>query len=243
MTCIDCFKPFYLSPDNDSCVEDCGYCYAKDNKSFRAWQCVNCKTRYKPLVKYNLNGTCVDDIPLMSYPDPDVDGKPTHVLDDFCNLLIGCKGGCFNCTHWYTEKCTKCKPDFYKKDFYSLTQPDYFPCFTKDECHGIAQYPYDLTEETGGVAKILNGEGVCYNCRLREGNYRQVEYNFTCGPRAKRTYVNITYYIATRRLLFRSGGIRPPYHLPGTSYQRKRQRSDCPNFRGSPECLRHPSRP
>ena len=45
----------------------------------------------------------------------------------------------------------------------------------------------------GGVPKKLpNGEEVCYNCKLRENNYRQVENNFTCGPKVKRTYVNNT---------------------------------------------------
>ena len=193
-TCIDCFKPFYLSPNNDSCVEDCDYCYAKDNKNFRAWQCVNCKTRYLPKVKYNLNGTCYDEIPKIEYPDPDIQGKLHWVEDDKCNWLTGCKGGCFSCKFWYTEQCTKCKPDFYKEDFYSLTQPETFPCFTENECHGIEKYKYNESMKIGGVAKVLNGEGVCYNCRLREGNYRQVENDFTCVPRAKRTYIDIAHY-------------------------------------------------
>ena len=48
--------------------------------------------------------------------------------------------------------------------------------------------------EIGGIPKIINGEGVCYNCHLREGNYCQVEPDFTCGERPKRTYINITHY-------------------------------------------------
>ena len=197
-TCVDCYKPFYLAPNNDSCVKDCDYCYAKDNKTFRAWQCVNCKTRY-PQVKYNLNGTCYDEIPLITYPDPEFTGKNVKhwVEDDTCNWLTGCKGGCFSCKNWYTEKCTKCKPNYFKEDYYS-EPPDpnrvSFPCFTERECHGLDKYKYDEEKEIGGVAKVLDGEGVCYNCRLREGNYRQVENDFTCGPKAKRTYVNITHY-------------------------------------------------
>ena len=179
-------------------MKDCDYCYAKDNKTFRAWQCVNCKTRY-PQVKYNLNGTCYDEIPLITYPDPEFTGKNVKhwVEDDTCNWLTGCKGGCFSCKNWYTEKCTKCKPNYFKEDYYS-EPPDpnrvSFPCFTERECHGLDKYKYDEEKEIGGVAKVLDGEGVCYNCRLREGNYRQVENDFTCGPKAKRTYVNITHY-------------------------------------------------
>ena len=99
-------------PDHESCVDECPYCLAKD-KVLR--ECVNCKTRYNT-PKYHLNGTCYDEIPLIEYEDPDVHGKPHHILDDQCNLLIGCKGGCFNCS-WYTEKCTQCFPGFYKKDY------------------------------------------------------------------------------------------------------------------------------
>ena len=67
----ECYKPFYLSHNKNSCVEDCWYCFAKDNKSFNVWQCVNCKTAYSK-EKYNLNGTCYDEIPLITYKDIDV---------------------------------------------------------------------------------------------------------------------------------------------------------------------------
>ncbi len=192
-TCSKCKMPFYLSPNNDSCVEDCGYCYSKDNKTFSSWQCVNCKTRYEK-EKYNLNGTCYDEIPLMKYDDPDVYDKPHHIVDDKCNWLWGCKEGCFKCNTWYTSKCTKCKKGYYMEDFYSLTQKETFPCFKEEECKGIIPYQFDKTMQVGGVPKIINGEGVCYNCRLREGNYRQVENDFSCGPKPKRTFVNITHY-------------------------------------------------
>ena len=191
--CDQCFKPHYLMPDHESCVDDCGYCLAKDDQLM---ECVNCKTRYLS-PKYNLNGTCYDEIPEITYEDPDVKGKKHHVLDDQCNLLIGCKEGCFNCSLWYTEKCTKCFPEFYKEDHFPSPDPPIFPCFKEKECQGIEPYQFDknfLVSPPGGVPKILNGEGVCYNCRYREGSYRQVENNFTCGPKAKRTYVNITHY-------------------------------------------------
>ena len=48
--------------------------------------------------------------------------------------------------------------------------------------------------EIGRVPKVINGEEICYNCRLREGNYRQVENNFICGPKVKRTYISIIHY-------------------------------------------------
>ena len=101
-------------PDHESCVDDCGYCLAKDNKT-KIWECVNCKTRYG-VEKYNLNGTCYDTIPKIEYDDPDVKGKDHHIIDDQCNLLIGCKEGCKNCFEWYTEKCTSCFPNFFKND-------------------------------------------------------------------------------------------------------------------------------
>ena len=189
--CDQCFKPHYLMPDHESCVDDCGYCLAKDDNLM---ECVNCKTRYLS-PKYNLNGTCYDEIPIITYEDPDVKGKKHHILDEKCNWLIGCKGGCFNCSIWYTEKCTQCFPDYYKKDFFSLNETHLdFPCYTEKQCQGIEQYPFNKSDSVGGVPKVLNGEGVCYNCRLRENNYRQVENNFVCGPFAKKTYINITYY-------------------------------------------------
>ena len=131
-TCDDCYKPLFLSPNNDSCVQDCGYCYAKDKTSFEAWQCVNCKTRY-PIEKYNLNGTCYDTIPLITYKDPDVFNKSHHIINDQCNLLIGCKEGCFNCSPWYSETCIKCKKGYYKEDFFNLIQPNTYHCFKERE--------------------------------------------------------------------------------------------------------------
>ena len=191
--CKKCFYPHFLTPEKDKCVDDCGYCLAKD---WKLMECVNCKNRYDS-PKYNLNGTCYDEIPEITYPDPDVFGKKHHVIDETCNLLIGCKEGCKNCSEWYTEKCTLCFPDFYKEDFFSLIEPPTFYCFKEKECQGIEPYQFNKSLRIGGVPKILDGEGVCYNCRLRENpgnNYRQVENNFTCGPKPKKTFVDILHY-------------------------------------------------
>ena len=194
--CEDCFRPHYLMPDHESCVDDCGYCLAKDNKT-KIWECVNCKTRYG-VEKYNLNGTCYDTIPKIEYDDPDVKGKDHHIIDDQCNLLIGCKEGCKNCSQWYTEKCTLCFPDFFKNDTIDqVPQPTEFACFKEKECQGLEPYQFNKSAEVGGVPKIINGEGLCYNCKIRENNYRQVENNFTCGPRAKRTFID---YIGWNKL-------------------------------------------
>ena len=203
-TCDYCYNPFYLSPNNDSCVKDCDYCYAKDNTTFRAWQCVNCKTRY-PEERFNLNGTCYKERPLIIHDDPyfEENNKTYHVIDETCNWLIGCKGGCKNCKYWYTEQCTQCFDGFYKKDYFGEEQPDSFPCYTERECHGLDKYQFNTTEEIGGVCKNLTEGGVCYNCKLREGNYRQVENNFTCGPKGKRTYANITEYNKLSNCYFR----------------------------------------
>ena len=194
-TCDECYKPFYIkAPNKDECVEDCGYCYAKDNTNFPVWKCVDCKHDF-PVEKFNLNGTCYDQIPLIEYEDPDVYGKPHHIADETCNWLIGCKGGCLICDTWYTEKCTKCKPNYFAKDYYSLEQPHTFPCLTENECKGLERYKYNESEEHGGVPKVIGGEGVCYNCRLRENNYCQVNDNFVCGPRPPTgTYIKIPHY-------------------------------------------------
>ena len=192
-TCDECYKPFYLSHNKNSCVEDCGYCYAKDNTSFNVWQCINCKTAYSK-EKYNLNGTCYDEIPLITYKDKDVFNKSHHIINEQCNLLMGCKDGCFKCNPWYSEKCTECIEGYYQEDFYSLVEPDNFHCFKEKECQGLVAYQFDETLKIGGVPKIIEGKGVCYNCRLREENYRQVENNFICGPKPKRTYIDIPHY-------------------------------------------------
>ena len=189
--CDVCYPPFFRLPGGDDCVSECPYCLAEDRQK---WRCVNCKTEYDKEM-YTLNKTCVDESKLpITINHPHFYNRSHHVVDPQCNLLIGCKDGCFKCDGWYTEHCTECKNGYYKEDFFGLTQPKTFRCFKEKECQGVEPYQFDKNHKVGGVPKVINGEGVCYNCRLREGNYRQVENNFTCGPKAKRTYVNITHY-------------------------------------------------
>ena len=127
-----------------------------------------------------MNGTCVDEIPFIPFLN-----RSHHVVEEKCNLLHGCKEGCFKCNSWYSDNCTQCFPEFYKEDFFGLPKPDVFHCFKERECLGIDKYQHDESLRIGGVTKFIQGENVCYNCRLREGNYRQVENDFTCGPRAR----------------------------------------------------------
>ena len=183
--CDNCFPPFFNVPDKDKCVEKCDYCLAEDRQ---LWECVNCKTRYD-VEKYNMNGTCVDKIPFIEFLN-----RYHHIVDEKCNLLQGCKEGCFKCDNWYTEHCTQCFPEFYKEDFFGLQHNKTFRCFKEKECQGIEPYQFDVNLPVGGVPRLINEERVCYNCRLREGNYRQVENNFTCGSKPKRTFVKIPYY-------------------------------------------------
>lgn len=200
-TCKECYNPFYLSCNNDSCVDDCGYCYAKDNITFGVWRCVNCKEDYDK-EKFNLNGTCYDEIPLITYNDPDVFNKPHKIVDEKCNWLMGCKEGCLKCDTWYTEFCTQCEPGYYGKDFWSLSQPKTFPCYTEEECQGVKKYRFNESDRIGGVPKVINNEGVCYNCKLREGNYR-LEYNYTCDSKTIRSFVDIPEYNKLSSCYFR----------------------------------------
>ncbi len=186
--CDNCYPEYFRIPSGEECPSDCSNntCWAEDRQ---LWECVNCKTRYLPVEKYNLNGTCVDKIPFIPFLN-----RYHHIVDEKCNILQGCKEGCFKCDAWYTENCTQCFPEFYKEDFYGLQTPHTFHCFKEKECQGVEKYQFDENLRIGGVPKLVQGENVCYNCRLREGNYRQVENDFTCGPRAKRTYIDIPHY-------------------------------------------------
>ena len=193
--CDNCYPPFFRIPTGEQCVPNCtDECWAEDRE---LWECVNCKTRYS-VEKYNLNGTCVDEIPFIPFLN-----RSHHVVEEKCNLLHGCKEGCFKCNSWYSDNCTQCFPEFYKEDFFGLPKPDVFHCFKERECLGIDKYQHDESLRIGGVTKFIQGENVCYNCRLREGNYRQVENDFTCGPRAKRTYIDIPHYNKLSQCYFR----------------------------------------
>ena len=185
--CNWCYLYYFLLPSKDACVDECPYCLAKDEE---LRECVNCKDREQ----YNLNGTCVNKSELLiKSEDPDLKGKEHHVIDETCNLVTGCKDGCFKCNEWYTEKCTQCSPDYYKEDFYSLPIPKTFRCFKEKECQGVEPYQFDKELKVGGAPSNETGELVCINCRLRNDSYRQVD-DFICDAKPSKTYVELPYY-------------------------------------------------
>ena len=180
--CNLCYENFFLTLDSRECVEHCDYCLA-EIKSER--KCVNCKDKGL----FTLNKTCVNS----TTPPPD--NFPHHIIDEKCNLLIGCEEGCYNCSTWYTDHCTKCKSGYYKEDFFGVTdKEDYFRCFSKSTCQGLTEYSYNKDIRVGGVAIREDGEDVCLNCKLRNNSYRQPENDFYCGPKKDKTYVDIEPY-------------------------------------------------
>ena len=72
----------------------------------------------------------------------------------------------------YTENCTQCFPEYFKEDFFSEKEPETFHCFRETEYQGVEEYHFNKSLEVDGVQKMIDGKGLCYNCRLREGNYR-----------------------------------------------------------------------
>ena len=107
--CNKCWKPLFLTPEHDRCNKSCGYCLDEDEY---LGECVNCKTRYRT-PKYTLNTTFVDEIPFIEFLN-----RYHHIVDDKCNLLHGCKEGCYKCSPWYSDRCTDCNASYYKEDFY-----------------------------------------------------------------------------------------------------------------------------
>ena len=178
-TCDLCFEDYFLTLNKTMCVEDCGYCLAEDKIERK---CVDCSKNNS----FTLNKTCVNTL----Y----VQNKSHHIIDTKCNLLIGCKDGCYKCDPWYSDKCTECNSSYYKEDFFGMQEPNTFHCFNKTVCQGLDDYPHDKEVRVGGVATKISGKDICMNCKLRYNNYRQPEHNFTCGPLKKRTYVDIPEY-------------------------------------------------
>ena len=183
--CNKCWKPLFLTPEHDRCNKSCGYCLAEDEY---LGECVNCKTRYRT-PKYTLNKTCVDEIPFIEFLN-----RYHHIVDDKCNLLHGCKEGCYKCSPWYSDRCTDCNASYYKEDFYGKPQPETFRCFNKTTCQGVTPYKHDESLRIGGVPVLESNINVCLNCKLRNNSYRLPENNFYCGPKIKRTYVDIVEY-------------------------------------------------
>ena len=186
-TCKQCYRPFLLADNYTKCNESCGYCFAEDRA---LGECVNCKTRYDT-PKFTLNKTCVDEIPFIEFIK-----RFHHIVDDTCNLLIGCKEGCHKCDPWYTDQCTECSADYYKQDFYNITpQPKTFDCYNKTTCQGVTPYKHNVLKRIGGVPFIENNLKVCLNCRLRNNSYRLPENDFYCSDiKINRTYVDIEEY-------------------------------------------------
>ena len=193
--CERCEEDWFKAPDSRSCDEDCQYCYAKD---VELRECVNCKTRYLPKVKYHFNKECLDELPFFIYTEPGKlnrqVNKSYHVVDEFCNRIDACKEGCKNCSERFSDKCTKCEPGYYKEDFFGLEQPDHFRCFNKPTCLGLEQYPHDKDLRVGGVT-VVEDENVCLNCKLRNNSYRLPEDRFYCSDtKIDRTYIDIEDY-------------------------------------------------
>jgi len=193
--CDMCEEEWLKAPDSKSCNDDCDYCYAKD---YELRECVNCKTRYLPKVKYHFEQKCLDDYPFFIYTEPGNNerrvNKSYHIVDEFCNRIDACKEGCKNCSERFSDKCTKCEPDYYKEDFFGLEQPDHFRCFSKPTCLGLEQYPHNKTLRVGGVT-VFEDENVCLNCKLRNNSYRLPENRFYCSDtKIDRTFIDIEDY-------------------------------------------------
>ena len=183
--CDKCYPPFFKTENGTLCNESCGYCLAEDRN---IWECVNCKTKYYT-PRYTLNKTCVDEIPFIESLQ-----RYHHIVDDKCNLLHGCKEGCYKCSPWYSDNCTSCNSSYYKEDFYGKEEPETFHCFNETTCKGITPYIHDVNLRIGGVPILENDTNVCLNCKLRNDLYRLPEDNFYCGTKITRTYVDIEDY-------------------------------------------------
>ena len=185
--CNKCYRPFLLTPEHDRCNMSCGYCLAEDHY---LGECVNCKTRYHT-PKYTLNKTCVGEIPFIEFLK-----RYHHIVDDKCNLLIGCKEGCHKCDPWYTDKCTECASSYYKEDFYGkIPQPTKFRCFNETTCKGLTPYIHNTSLRIGGVPFRENNQLVCLNCKYRNNSFRLPEDKFYCSDvKIKRTYIDIEEY-------------------------------------------------
>ena len=184
--CNKCYPEFFRTKneyDNETvCDPECGYCLAEDRNR---WECVNCKYDY-PEPRYTLNKTCVKEIPYIEFLK-----RYHHIIDDTCNLLIGCKEGCHKCAPWYSDECTECNVSYYKED--GKLDNETFHCYEKDTCIGNKSYIHDITKQIGGVPMTVNGEKVCWNCKLHGGKYRLPD-EIVCGEKIDRTYIDIDEY-------------------------------------------------
>ena len=185
--CDKCYPQFFKTNEGTLCNETCGYCLAEDRN---IWECVNCKDRGE----YTLNKTCVKEIPYIDFLR-----RYHHIIDDKCNLLIGCKEGCHKCAPWYSDECTECNSSYYKEDHTGeVPQPKTFKCFDEPTCKGITPYIHDFLLRIRGVP-VQNFKGLgnlCVNCKKQNDSYRLPPNNYYCGNKINRTYVYIDDYNA-----------------------------------------------
>ena len=185
--CDKCYAPFFKTNEGTLCNETCGYCLAEDRN---IWECVNCKYRGQ----YTLNKTCVSQIPFIDFLK-----RYYHIIDDQCNLLMGCKEGCHKCYPWYSDNCTECNSSYYKEDHTGENpQPKTFKCFDEPTCKGITPYIHDFRLKVAGVP-VQNWNGLynlCVNCKKQNDSYRLPAPNYYCAKKKTRTYVYIDDYNA-----------------------------------------------
>ena len=183
--CDKCYPHFFKTEQGTLCNDSCGYCLAEDEN---IWECVNCKDRGE----YTLNKTCVSEIPFITFLR-----RYHHIIDDKCNLLMGCKEGCHKCDPWYSDECTECNSSYYKEDHNGEDpQPKTFKCFDAPTCKGITPYIHDFLLKIRGVP-VQNFKGLgnlCVNCRKQNDSYRLPPGKYYCGEKINRTYVSVEDY-------------------------------------------------
>ena len=203
-TCDKCYPTWLLHQEKISCKKECDYCftpYFKNETTKEEGRCINCKEEFEP-EQYTYKNKCYSKKPTFEYEiftskyNTTKVTKEYNIIDEFCNLLKPCKGGCKDCKIEFTDQCIKCEDGFYAEDFYNITnKKGYFRCFTKRECQGNDTYRYDNELRVGGVPFEEEDETlVCLNCRLRNGSFRLPEENYYCGEKIYRTYVDIEEY-------------------------------------------------
>ena len=183
--CDKCYAPFFKTEKGTLCNETCGYCLAEDRN---IWECVNCKDKGE----YTLNKTCVSEIPFITFLR-----RYHHIIDDKCNLLMGCKEGCHKCDPWYSDECTECNSSYYAEDHTGENpQPKTFKCFDDPTCKGITPYIHNFLLQIRGVpVQNFKGKGnLCVNCRKQNDSYRLPPKQYYCGEKIRRTYVSVKDY-------------------------------------------------
>ena len=205
LKCNKCFDNWFLALNHSSCDAHCDYCLAEDTND---WECVNCWEKNNT---YTLNKSCVPDKVISTKTKEEnsmekfIEFNLTHyhVIDEKCNLLMGCFGGCQTCDPWFSDKCTSCKKDTYKEDDFNRPKNVTFRCFKKDECTGVIDYIYDKELRVGGVPYKEDGQNVCLNCKYRNNSFRQPENDFYCGEKRDKTFVDIEEYNKLSNCYFR----------------------------------------